>query len=958
MALTLGLLLTLLLSAGYAWLTISGEALIDREEMERAELTTEALATSLKSIMLNGFGVSAHDWLQRVTRLQEIESAAIYRLDGVEAFIDSATVLMVNKWLGEERFHSKSNTGKPGQIPPQIAEKFSQVTQGKTGQVSIRKAGSLTFLYPIRAENSCRQCHGYTNNPLRGVLALRISTTATEARLQGHLYQTAILFAAISVLLILGAWISIRQQVISPLSNLVAAADKIRSGDLSQGVHLDRNDEFGAVAEVFDDLIVHLEKSNKRLLAHEIELELINDELASANKAKTEFLANTSHELRTPLNAIIGFSELLGNPQLAPLTEKQKRYVDHVHVSGKRLLHIINDLLDISKIEAGMMEIEEVRFTPLQIARQTVDELTPLSDAKQLHLALREDTSASASVVADARKLHQMLINLIGNAIKFTPEAGRVDVSIHVEAGAKHECRIIIAVEDTGIGISEDDQRRIFEPFVQAKGGLDRQHEGTGLGLALTRRQINLLGGDLQLESKPGAGSRFTISMPAKQIPATGAQEPAIVAAKTSFPTVAAPEQGPRPRILVTDGNLERGEAVVRILQQEEYNALFADTSMITQTATQFCPFILMLGVSEQAGETYSNLQALKTQESTRTLPVILIGGRADDPEFSMGTIDLMETGIGRQDILDTIARHSRHVPTHPDIPTVLVVDDDAAGREFIKETLVSEGYRTLLAANGEEGISIAIEHEPDIIILDLMMPGVTGFDVVNRLRRHPAAADIPIMIYTARDISREEALHLGRDVERVLLKGADGRAEILRQLHKLELIYPVQAHLVDATLRCFNHRYLRRRLGQEIASVTRHGQELSLIGWQIDGYADYVRQHGERWGIAALKEMIETVKTTTRRGDICARIDESRFALLLPGIPATGATHVVEKLRARIRHQRFPLPQARFGSFSISVVVIHYDTNFGDEKSLLKMLTKRIDEAASASKRRPGKSG
>ncbi len=1132
MALTLGLLLVILLSISYAWLNMRGNALVTREETASVQLTAKALTASLKSIMLAGRGDIAHDWLRRVAHLRDIESVRIYRVNGVEAFVDLKTIRAVNRWNNKAHFHRKPGTGKPAHVSPRIAARFREITQGKIGQASIKDKDDLTFLYPIRVENACLRCHGYTNNPLRGVLALKVSTAAVTSRLRADLDQTAMLFAGIAALLMLVVWAGVRRQMILPLSKLANAADKIRGGDLSQRLSLERKDEFGIVAAAFDGLVTHLKhlvarergqrrrqeslteavihlakesasegilrhvgklamdmtdaryamlgyrdrneethfipfgmssdeekrianppkgvgllglllkerqtvridnisahpasagfppghppmtaflgtpivfedqmmgaiylthdkdeqsfseedemslrvlastcavalsnarnkeselaKINQRLYNREIELELMNEELIIASEAKNQFLANTSHELRTPLNAIIGFSELLGNPQLGPLTEKQARYVDHVHVSGKRLLHIINDLLDISKIEAGMMDIEETPCIPAEIARQTVNELGPLAGVKQLRLVLQEDATANASVVADAGKLHQMLINLTGNAIKFTPEGGEVIVDIRVEARAgraarhaENDCRIVIEVKDSGIGIDKEDQERIFEPFVQARGGLDRKHGGTGLGLALTRRQVNLLGGDLSLESKPGSGSCFTIRIPARRVSEAADKEqdasPEVRAISPAEIAETIPEQGPRPRILVADDNRERGASVVRMMGQEGYDAVFVDTSRITESAVHCCPFLIMLGIPEQSGAIYSSLQMLKAYEPTRDLPVILIGGKADDPEFSMGTVDIMEKGLGQQEILDVIARHGRNAPSHPTIPTVLVVDDDASVRDFLRETLVTEGYRTLLAASGEEGVRIAIEREPDLIILDLMMPGVTGFDVVNRLRKHPATTDIPIVIYTAKDLSREEALHLGRDAERVLIKGADGRAEILRQLHKLELIYPVQAHLVDATLRCFNLRYLLRRLEQETSNAIRHGQKFSLIGWQIDGYDDYIHEHGERWGVAALKEMIETVQSVTRHGDVCARIDEARFVLFLPGIAPVGAMRVAEKLRIRLRHQRFPLPRDGFGTFTASFGAAHFAEDAEDAGSLLKKLTERIDEA------------
>ncbi len=1125
MALTLGLLLTVLLSAGYAWLSVRDNKLIAHEELGRAQLTARTMVASLKSIMLAGRGNIAHDWLKRVMRLQHIESAKIYRINGTEAFVDLTTIHSVNAWNSEAHFHRQPGIGKPSRIPPRFADPFKQVVQRKKEQFSIKEDGSLTLLYPIRVENACLRCHGYTNNPLRGVLALKVSTIAASTMLKTDLNRTAMLFAAIAGLLILGTWVSVRRQMIAPLSTLVHIAERIHSGDLSQRINLERNDEFGEVALAFDELVVHLKEDlareqqhvqrqktmteaviglskqsatdgilrhvgqlamdmtgaryamlghkdthgkmhfiplgltpdeerkiahppigdgllgllfeqhqtvridniskhpasvgfpdghppmtaflgtpivfenemmgaiyltreeeqpfneedemalrilasacavalsnarnmkselaqiNQRLRNREIELELTNEELGRAGEAKDQFLANTSHELRTPLNAIIGFSELLGNPKIGALTEKQARYVEHVHGSGKRLLGIINDLLDISKIEAGMMDIEETQCVPIEIARQAISGLKPLSEASHLSLGFEEGIGADTCVITDSGKLHQMLVNLLGNAIKFTAEGGAVSLSMRVDANTDAESRLIAEVKDTGIGIAEEDQERIFEPFIQAKGGLDRRYNGTGLGLALTRKQVNILGGDLSLQSKIGEGSCFTISLPVKHVMdmRRGQQEQEDTAsAVVTVVQEVVPEHGPQPRILILDENKQRGEAVAIMMRDEAYDPLCADIADVKKNVLSFCPFLIMLGLQQQSEETYKYMKMLRSDAATRDIPLVFIGGAADTPEFSLGTVDFIPKGIDQQGILDSIARYKRHTPSKPRIPTVLVVDDDALVREFLQETMVNEGYRTLLAVNGEEGICVAIEREPDLIILDLTMPNLTGFDVIHRLRMHPSTADTPIIIYTAKDLSRDEALRLNRDAERILIKGADGRSEILRQLQRLELAYPVQAHLMDTSLHCFNHRYLLRRLEQETANAKRYGQQFSLIGWQMDSYDAYIGEHGNRWGVAALKEMIETVMDVTRDGDICTRTDTSRFVLLLPNIPPTASLHVAEKLRIRINHQRFPLPDSKTGAFTLSIGIVHFGTDGEDSGSLLKVLAGRIEEAIS----------
>ena len=700
-----------------------------------------------------------------------------------------------------------------------------------------------------------------------------------------------------------------------------------------------------------------LELANKRLRSREIELELANDELASANEAKNQFLANTSHELRTPLNAIIGFSDLLSNKKIGPLTEKQQRYVHHVHTSGKRLLTIINDLLDISKIEAGMMDIEESTCVPLHTAQQVVNELMPLAKAKQIKLSLHPGEHAETTVLVDTGKFHQMLVNLGGNAIKFTPEGGSVDLFVRVDQNKGDDYHIITEVRDTGIGIAEQDQKRIFEPFVQLRGGLDRKEGGTGLGLSLTRKQVNMLGGDLALESRVGEGSKFTIDLPvqpSKEAPHKGATPEPIAKTEAISKILGGEEiklapEGPKPHILIVDENEARSAEAIKTLTEEGYQVDHAEMEEAFAAVQQLCPFLIILGIPSNKEDLHKQLQQFKESEPTRHVPVILMGGNAQTLEFSMGTVDVVDKCIEQQELLDVIARHSQVRPAAVRVPSVLVVDDDPSVRELLRETLVHAGYHALLASDGEEGIRLAIECEPDVIILDLMMPGMTGFDVMSRLRQHPTATDIPIIVYTAKDLTRAEALVLGRDAERVLLKGSASRSEILRQLQKLELMYPVRAHLVDANLDCFNLRYMHLRLEQEIAAAKRHGQRFSLVGWEVDGYSNYIADHGERWGMAALKEIVALTKDATRVDDICIHIDTARFMLFLPNITPEGAIRVANKLCIHIRRHRFPLPGEEHGKLTGSFGVVHFGFDGDQMQPLMQCLNQRIGEAERA---------
>lgn len=855
--------------------------------------------------MLAGRGDVAHEWLMSVAKLADVNSAKIYRVDGTEAFIDQQTLKQVNGWLDEDKFQRDESSQQPSHIPSLLQKQFATTLQGTQQQFRAQDSKELTLLYPIKAEDACMQCHGYTTDPIRGVLVLNVSTSKTAAAFDAIKREIGLMFGGVVGLLVLVTWLSTRAVVLLPLSKLAEAALQVKQGDLTRRIGLQRQDEIGTVASVIDEVIEHLEmeiayeqqlrsqqqaltdavislsentieesvlrhvgelamqvtqahyvmlgykdkrgelsfipagmseeeqgriahmpkgigilgllwdgqqtvrindlashpdsigfpeghppmksflgspiifgdevmgaiyltdrldgqpfcsedeemlrvlaaacavalanarsletvrqardelekrveqrtqeltEANRRLRGREVELELMNEELTRANEAKNQLLANTSHELRTPLNAIIGFSDLLGNPMVGKLSDKQSRYVNHIHTSGKRLLTIINDLLDISKIEAGMMAIEESHFVPAMLAEQAYGEMMPLANDKNIGLTLHREQDADLVVYTDADKLHQIMINIIGNALKFTPEGGKVDLSVHCERKGEADCHLIVEVVDTGMGIALEDQERIFEPFVQAKGGLDRRYGGTGLGLALSKKQATMLGGSIGVESQVGQGSHFTVDLPvqlARYNSQDGVEPTALAAQRPREAPVPVEEITPvdeyRPRILVADNDTQRGQAVVKMLEQEGYSASCVMQRELAEASQRLCPFIIAFGISNEADVTHQYLQMIKKHDATKMIPIILIGGDAESPEFSMGTVLNLQRGkeLERNELLDMIARHNRYIPLHHRKPTVLVVDDDESVREFLKATLVTEGYRVILSANGEEG--------------------------------------------------------------------------------------------------------------------------------------------------------------------------------------------------------------------------------------------------------------
>jgi len=299
--------------------------------------------------------------------------------------------------------------------------------------------------------------------------------------------------------------------------------------------------------------------------------------------------------------------------------------------------------------------------------------------------------------------------------------------------------------------------------------------------------------------------------------------------------------------------------------------------------------------------------------------------------------VDTVDKQMTRNDLVDLISRHGRHTPM-ADVMTVLVIDDEEAVREYIREALHGQGYRILLAANGRDGLKAAIEHDPDLIILDLMMPGMSGFEVVEELKRHPTACDIPVVIFTAKDLTREEVMRLGQEVEKVLAKGMTSRSDLLRELRSLELLYPVRARLMDSVLRCYNSRYKQLRLVQECSRAERYGQQFSLVGWEMDGFDAYVRKHGQRWGVAALKDTVELVYAAIRKGDVLVRSAEAAFTLILAGIASPDAERVAEKIRLRIRLHRFPLAGGETGHFTASFGCAHFMEDMAPDDLVARM--------------------
>ncbi len=494
------------------------------------------------------------------------------------------------------------------------------------------------------------------------------------------------------------------------------------------------------------------------------------DAAEAANRAKSDFLAKMSHELRTPLNSVIGFSEMLQDGAAGPLADRQHRYVANVLSGGRQLLQLINDVLDLSKIEAGRMELSRSAFDVATAIREAEETVSVLAGERGLTLAADVEPGLPP-LVADRPKVKQVLYNLLSNAIKYTPSGGRVTVAARRLARSPDgEPGIEIAVTDTGIGIAPEDRARIFREFEQVDSAFVRQQQGTGLGLALTTRLLTLHGGTISVESELDRGSVFRAWLPLRSR-AGGAGE-----------AVAGPDHGTAPLVLVVEDDDAAAQLLLHYLAAAGFRGARAVSGAdALRLARELRPDAISLDILLGDRDGLDVLSSLKGAPETAGVPVVVVSV-TDTRElgFSLGAAEWLVKPIRRETFAAAIRRVVASGPG--ETRTVLIVDDDPAALEVLGGYLATEGFRVTTATGGRDGIAKALTERPDLLVLDLLMPGVNGFDVVRALRADARGRGIPILVCTAKDVTAEERESLRGSVLAVVAK-ADGRDALLGEL-------------------------------------------------------------------------------------------------------------------------------------------------------------------------------
>jgi PAS domain S-box-containing protein len=496
-----------------------------------------------------------------------------------------------------------------------------------------------------------------------------------------------------------------------------------------------------------------------------IELELQNRRIQEANRLKSEFLANMSHELRTPLNAIIGFAELLYDGAVDPASPQHREFLGDILTSGRHLLQLINDVLDLAKVEAGKLDFRPEQIDLTRVLGEVVAITRTTASGKRITVDTKIDPSIG-SVCIDPSRLKQVAYNYVSNALKFTPEGGRVTVRAVPEGDAFFR----LEVEDTGVGIAPEDLGHLFIEFQQLDGGASKRHQGTGLGLALTRRLVEAQGGTVGVRSTPGKGSEFHATLP------RNANAAAVVlarsAARVGRRTVLVVEDEPADTALVTSTLTAAGYEVETVGSAADAIARCRERSFDAVT--------LDLVLPDMSG--FDLLAALRAEPHMRETPVVVVTVIADAKLVAGFAVhDVLRKPLEPAALLASLERAGVRPDSHGG---VLVVDDDPSALRLMDATLANLGFTAITRSTALSGLEAAETLEPRAVVLDLMMPGMDGIEFLDRFRRIPKHLRTPVLIWTMKDLTASEQEQLRHSAQGIVSKA--GVASVVEQLRAL----------------------------------------------------------------------------------------------------------------------------------------------------------------------------
>jgi len=757
--------------------------------------------------------------------------------------LDAATIDM---FVADKRFGDRTRELLQSTIPNNL------ISLG-VGQRMNRVPWTLYFLVPERTLEA----------PVRQLVKQTLLTGG------------AILLLAVVAGLLLARW------TVAPVRALTFAADAIRAGDLQATVQVDSRDELGRLGATFNTMVESLRRARDeledkvrqrtealtaakgaletrneelRIQAEELlvqrqelqvqreDLEVKNREVQRADQLKSEFLANMSHELRTPLNAIIGFSELLVEEARQALSAEHLKFVHDVLASGRHLLALINDILDLAKIEAGRVELQLEAVAPGEAVAEAIALVGP--QALQRTIEIRTGALASSEVLADRGKLRQVLLNLLSNALKFSPDGSTIQVGADETEG-----EVRFWVRDEGPGMDEALLARLFQPFVQGESALVKRHQGTGLGLAISKRLVEQHGGAIAVESAPEKGSTFsfTIRTMAAAAPwAAGAVRPLLSMPAPPVARAAEPDGQGRPLVLLIEDDAATVRLVRAYLHDVGYDLAEASSAAHgLELARRLRPSAILLDIDLDGEDGLQLLEQLKADPATRDIPVVIESVLAEQRRgFLLGASDYLVKPLDRKRLLETMSRHAQ-ARSDGAQPLVLAIDDDPVVATVLRSVLAPAGFRVETAGLGREGIEIARRKQPALIIVDLLLPDVSGFEVLEALAADPRTRELPVIALTGANLSAADRKRIEKRVHSLAQKGDFTRESVVLAVQRATGALPGREHggptilvvddhdlnreLVRTMLERKGYRVLQAENGEEGAKVARR-ERPSLI--------------------------------------------------------------------------------------------------------------------------------
>ena len=559
--------------------------------------------------------------------------------------------------------------------------------------------------------------------------------------------------------------------LLKPLRSLIDVSERIKLGYYSERARVQTRDEIGELSKSFNEMVNAVETDVIRREKDKQTVSVLKEEAEQANKAKSAFLANMSHELRTPMNAIIGYSEILTEDATDNQHQEYIPDLKKINSAGKHLLQLINDILDISKIEAGKMEldIQDINFASL--AQEVADTSEALVTKNGNTLKIIKDESIQG-ITGDSVKIKQILFNLISNAAKFT-ENGTITLGYKTYQDDNNF--LSIYVQDTGIGIEKDKAAKVFEEFGQADSSTTRKYGGTGLGLSLVKKFSELMGGSIKLESEIGKGSIFTVTIPKN-----------VSTSETITEDVKNNEiiETGKKIILVVDDDKSARDLIKRNLEKEGYIVLTASNgNEAIEIANQKNPHLITLDIMMPKKSGWETLKALREYIKFKDTPVIMISMLDDDNTAKgLGADDYLKKPVDRNKLIDAITKQKEKMKNN----NIMIIDDLKDNRDIVKRHLKDYNFNFSEANNGQDAIQKLTKKPVDGIILDLMMPVMDGFEFLTRVKEYNQLKDIPIIVLTAKDLNSDEVINIEKDVSLIIQKTDLGEKAIKELVNNL----------------------------------------------------------------------------------------------------------------------------------------------------------------------------